>query len=70
MAQPGASTSLPGRQELAADLAKLQEFERRTLSYGGPARQLVGTRAIATAMTGEGAGSRRKEKADGPGRLP
>lgn len=29
---PGATTSLPGRTELAADLAQLQEFERQTRS--------------------------------------
>jgi hypothetical protein len=32
MARRVATTSLPGRQELAADLAKLQQFERRTRS--------------------------------------
>jgi hypothetical protein len=69
MARPGASTSLPRRQELAADLAKLQEFERRTL-VGGPARQLVGTSAIATAMTERRSRSPANEKADGPNRLP
>jgi hypothetical protein len=29
---PGASTSLRGRTDMAADLAKLQEFERETRS--------------------------------------